>query len=260
MATATQTNQFQKKVAALVKQSQSMEETEVKKVLAILQSTRKEIAATVASTPWELYHLKQLKDAVNRAADDFVRQYKDVLGPAQRDLWNQGVDMVDMPLRAVGIWQAIPAIDTTMLGVLQGYGESLAEVLGKDLAQKVTQEITMGLLGQKTPFDVMKSIGVNLKEKSIVTSIGSRAETITRTEGGRILEAASQARKEKAAEVVPGLQKMWLHGNTSKVPRITHVAANGQIRDVDQPFDVGGEQLMYPRDPAGSPENTINCS
>ena len=30
-----------------------------------------------------------------------------------------------------------------------------------------------------------------------------RAETITRTEAGRVLEAASQARLEKAAEVVP---------------------------------------------------------
>jgi hypothetical protein len=26
------------------------------------------------------------------------------------------------------------------------------------------------------------------------------------------------------------------------------------------PFVVGGEELMYPRDPNGSAENTINCS
>ena len=29
--------------------------------------------------------------------------------------------------------------------------------------------------------------------------------------------------------------------------------------NVDQPFNVAGEDLMYPRDPNGSPENTINC-
>jgi uncharacterized protein with gpF-like domain len=38
-----------------------------------------------------------------------------------------------------------------------------------------------------------------------------------------------------------------------------HLAADGQVQDIDEPFDVGGEQLMYPGDPAGSPGNTINC-
>jgi hypothetical protein len=35
--------------------------------------------------------------------------------------------------------------------------------------------------------------------------------------------------------------------------------ADGQVRKANEPFDVGGEELMYPRDPSGSPENTINC-
>jgi uncharacterized protein with gpF-like domain len=43
------------------------------------------------------------------------------------------------------------------------------------------------------------------------------------------------------------------------VPRIAHILADGQIRQADEPFDVGGEELMYPRDPGGTPENTINC-
>jgi hypothetical protein len=32
------------------------------------------------------------------------------------------------------------------------------------------------------------------------------------------------------------------------------------VQPIDKPFDVGGEQLMYPGDPdGGSPGNTINC-
>jgi len=33
----------------------------------------------------------------------------------------------------------------------------------------------------------------------------------------------------------------------------------GQEREVEEPFDVGGEKLLYPRDPAGSASMTINC-
>jgi hypothetical protein len=41
--------------------------------------------------------------------------------------------------------------------------------------------------------------------------------------------------------------------------RDAHADADGQEVGVDEAFDVGGEELMYPGDPAGSDENTLNC-
>ncbi len=41
--------------------------------------------------------------------------------------------------------------------------------------------------------------------------------------------------------------------------REDHAEADGQEVGMDEPFDVGGEQLMYPGDPAGSAGNVINC-
>jgi hypothetical protein len=38
-----------------------------------------------------------------------------------------------------------------------------------------------------------------------------------------------------------------------------HSDADGQEQPVGTPFDVDGEDMMYPGDPAGSDENTINC-
>lgn len=38
-----------------------------------------------------------------------------------------------------------------------------------------------------------------------------------------------------------------------------HYEADGQTQPIDEPFDVSGEQLMYPGDPSGSPSNTIQC-
>jgi uncharacterized protein with gpF-like domain len=52
--------------------------------------------------------------------------------------------------------------------------------------------------------------------------------------------------------------KEWLTAGDERV-RDMHVAADGQITKLDDYFNVGGEYLMYPGDPNGSPENIINC-
>jgi uncharacterized protein with gpF-like domain len=41
--------------------------------------------------------------------------------------------------------------------------------------------------------------------------------------------------------------------------RDTHGDANGQIRPLAEPFDIGDSQLMYPGDPTGSAREVINC-
>lgn len=52
--------------------------------------------------------------------------------------------------------------------------------------------------------------------------------------------------------------KVWDSRDDTRV-RFAHEAADGQIRPVSQPFIVGGEALMSPGDPTGSPSNVINC-
>jgi hypothetical protein len=67
-------------------------------------------------------------------------------------------------------------------------------------------------------------------------------------------------RKNKLALKYPD-RAMWLSLLGEQVCPVAVNPYNGAvIRNVDEPFDVGGEKLMYPRDPAGSPGNTINCS
>ncbi|MFA5714397.1 MAG: phage minor head protein [Candidatus Paceibacterota bacterium] len=80
-----------------------------------------------------------------------------------------------------------------------------------------------------------------------------RTENIARSETIRASNKGSKElfRDNKVEE------NEWLATNDSRV-RPEHWAANGQVRKLDEPFDVGGEKLMYPADPAGSPENTCN--
>ena len=250
---------FRRKVNDLIRQANRLEKAEVKKVIKLLADARKDVAAQIASTEWQAYHLPQLKAGIERALQSFGDQYGVEMREMQREFWQQGADMTDLPLREIGINAAIPEIDTTALSILQGYSSDLVTGLSQDAVKKINGEITRGIIGQKSPYEVMQAVGRNLKDKSIFKSIAHRADTIVRTEAGRVFEAAGQARKEAAVQVVPGLQKQWYYGHSPRLPRIDHMAVSGQIRDIDKPFDVGGEKLMYPKDPAGSAANTINC-
>ena len=80
-----------------------------------------------------------------------------------------------------------------------------------------------------------------------------RAETIARTEVGAAQNFGRTAEMENQ-----GVKKrVWIaiFSNT----RDAHAEADGQVVAIDEPFQVGGESLDYPGDPAGSAENTINC-
>jgi len=259
MATARE-RAFQRKVKELIRKANSMEDAAVKRTIKLLASARREVAATVASTEWEAYRLPELKGAIDRTMREFGAKYGVDLRDTQKEFWNHGIDMVDAPLRTVGIYMVIPEIDMSALGIMQDFSADLVTNLGKDASRKITQEMSMGIIGQKSPYEVMQAVGRNLKDKSIFKSIAARAETITRQEAGRVLEMASQARRERAAEVVPGLGKEWKHGSLSRVPRLSHLLADGQQRKVDEDFNVGGEELAFPRDPKGSAGNTINCN
>ena len=256
---ATKEQIFQSKIQQLIKEADALEDASVKKVITLLSDTRKEVAATVASTEWQAYRLPEMKAATERALQEFGNKYGVELLNTQTEFWGLGIDRVDLPIRQVGIWVAIPEIDVTALTFMQDYALDKVKGLTTDAIGKITNELSLGLMGQKSPYDVMGEIGRNLKDKSIFKSVAHRAETITRTEAGRVLEAASQARKESAAKVVPGLQKQWFYGHAPKFPRLDHMAVAGQTRDVDKPFNVGGEELMYPKAPRGSARNTVNC-
>lgn len=84
-----------------------------------------------------------------------------------------------------------------------------------------------------------------------------RGETIARTE---VHGAASRTGNETAAALhaeVP-LLKTWVAYLDDRT-RDAHAEADGQQVGFDEPFEVDGEELDYPGDPAGSAENVINC-
>lgn len=60
------------------------------------------------------------------------------------------------------------------------------------------------------------------------------------------------------AATAQGRYRVWLSVLLSTT-RPAHRAAHGTTKPPGVPFEIGGELLMHPGDPAGSIENTINC-
>lgn len=130
----------------------------------------------------------------------------------------------------------------------------LYDELGIDIkvaSKKVSMELSRGLSSGLTYDEIARNIRKATKAPL------SRAKGIARTEGHRIQQASSQdaaeAAKAKGADIV----KQWdatLDGDT----RPNHRQLDGQIRELDEPFEVGGYSPMYPGD-FGDPGEDCNC-
>ena len=106
-------------------------------------------------------------------------------------------------------------------------------------------------------------IGKNINEALGADAVADyRSRTIARTETHN---AATFAMQETARESKLPLKKQWVSVHDDRVRGINpndqfdHVSADGQIRGLDEPFDVSGERLDRPGDPAGSLGNILNC-
>jgi hypothetical protein len=84
-----------------------------------------------------------------------------------------------------------------------------------------------------------------------------RATTIARTE----VISAYNGTTELLGTLLPddvANGKAWITTMDGR-ERDAHADADEQQVALGQPFQVGGEELLYPGDPSGSPENCINC-
>lgn len=82
-----------------------------------------------------------------------------------------------------------------------------------------------------------------------------RARAIARTE---IIAASNYGALQGAKTTGFEMQKIWL-STRDNATRDPHLMADGQRVQMYSKFNVGGELLEYPGDPAGSAGNVINC-
>lgn len=167
------------------------------------------------------------------------------------DLHNQGIPLV-IPIDPKKMVTAVMTDSKLSKNYYQN--KVLPENLST-LKRNVRQELTRGIASGKTWIEVAYQVAQNMN--SPFNRAMRDAMRIIRTEGHRInqqgfLDASHEA-KDKGADVV----KQWdstLDGNT----RPAHRIADGQIKELDEPFIVDGEKMDAPSI-GGSARNVCNC-
>lgn len=256
-------NQAQKQVLATQLKS---EEQCLKDLEAAYTQALKDINAEVKrlsgkeqtkSVVYQLNYQKALQAQVSAILDNMQKQqygtlseylqqcYQDGYIGAMYGISSQGIP-ITMPIQQDQVVYAVQTDSKLSKDLYSSMGKYL-----KPLKKAVTQELSRGLASSMHWLDIAR----NIENRS---KIGySNAARIARTEGHRIQSAAKldamTAAKQAGADVV----KQWdatLDGSTRK----SHRKLDGQIREIDEPFEVDGHKAMAPGK-FGRPEEDINC-
>ncbi len=132
---------------------------------------------------------------------------------------------------------------------LDGLGKRTGVMLGQAVQPVIQETVTDAYdRGLSVP-----DTAALISEK-VLDAAPYQARMLARTDLNGLANGASVM----AATLVGVQYKQWLTAEDDKV-RETHAEADGQTVPVDQPFDVGGESLDYPGDPAGSDDEVCNC-
>lgn len=219
------------------------------------------------------WRLRQTLDSINAHLAVFELEAKKELAVAITESWEGGAGLLEKMVVASGSGNY--GISRNLLNQMDPWLQNMknfawgkVEGLAADAGAKIKAELSLGVLGQKTPFEVAQKITGSLpsdlptwknSDRTIFKTIDERAQVITQTEMGRAFSMSHQASMADAADTLPGLQKMWLHAGHPKKARIYHLRLNGNIKPVDENWLVGNISMMYPRDPKAPASEVIRC-
>lgn len=164
---------------------------------------------------------------------------------AMYDLHGQGIPLI-MPIDQKAMVKAVQTDSKISKGLYTKLGKDVG-----DLKKRITSEVSRGV-AQALPY---KDVTRNLNN---VARIGlNRSMRIARTEGHRITQASALDGMRSAKSAGADVLKQWdatLDGHT----RDHHRELDGQIRDVDDDFEVGGMTVEAPG-MFGDPAEDCNC-
>ena len=250
-----------------------LEDTTIKRMLSMLKELRQRIAAQLATAQgWDAVHLERLRVNVEAQIAQFEARLRTELQAAMQDAVQAGQDSVVQPFQEIGLRSNYHRFSTAQVNAVVDFSARLVQQIADETRAKIDQQIRLAVLGDKSPLDTMKGItkdlgldartGVWKKRPDPVKGVAARGETILRTEMQRAFNLATYSQQQASARDIEGLTKSWMATSDGRT-RPTHLRAHMRYKDnpipIDEPFQVGSARLMYPCDPNGPPEETINC-
>lgn len=136
------------------------------------------------------------------------------------------------------------------------YPPTRAVKRGIDLAwgkQQITRQITSGILQGESIKHLAERLQTNIPDMNRDSAIRAARTAVTGAQN-----AGRQDSYDAAAKMGIEMEKKWM-ATLDMRTRHDHAMADGQVVANDEPFEVGGEKLMFPGDKSGSAWNIYNC-
>ena len=171
--------------------------------------------------------------------------YTDAFVGTAYDMHGQGVPLI-LPIDRNAAVRAV----VTDSQISEGLYESLG-VDTKKLKNSISAEITRGIASGLPHSQIAMNIAAAAK-----APLG-RAKTIVRTESHRIAQDAIYDFQKTAVRKGANVVKQWMSILDGKT-RHSHRRLDGQVREIDEPFEIDGKKAMRPGR-FSDPAEDCNC-
>lgn len=200
---------------------------------------------------------RYIKQQIQAALDKLHANEYETIEEFVNDSYTDGFVGVMYSLHGQGIPLLLPVDRNLVVKAVQmetKLNKPLYESLGADtkkLQKVIVNEITRGIIAGKLYSEIMRNIANAAKIPM------KRARTIVRTEAGRVQEEATMDAARKSKKSGADVVKHW-NAILDAVTRLTHKLLDGQIREIDEPFEINGKKAMQPHG-FGIAEEDVNC-
>jgi uncharacterized protein with gpF-like domain len=257
-------SEFEASVRRILAQVENRELASIQRAIDLLDQVRREVIARIAEggSNFTATVYQQVERSINQALEKFRQDLQVQMTDDLSQMADIGAQLVDEPIKVIVGTEPLISVSKEIAQVAAAYLPGLIEGITSDLRNRIAGILRRAVLGAISTQEAIDEVGRNLTDTGVFKTVASRAETIVRTEVLRIQSIATQARMQANAKKISefgwNLRREWTTAHDANV-RLAHQFADGQQVGVDENFVVSGEELQYPRDPAGSPGNTINC-
>lgn len=243
------------------------ERSTTKAVIGTLRKTREEISTLLKGVErFEMPYYRAMLTEIDDKILGFTERMGNSVRGAQGTAFGMGETLTDDILKLTDVIspgfaklsdELIVASQSTATDLITG----MTDDMRKDISRSLRRSILMGENNFQAARKIDKIIGVSKRFGYM-----NRSDKIARDQIGTAFSIARQEKDLQVSKDIPAMKKQWVSGPNPRHKDmgggrgfVSHRDADGQIRDVDKPFDVGGEKIMFPRDPIAKPENKINC-